>query len=106
MAPQGHDAGATSHKGVCENSNLERQGCSPFYQELIEDPYVDPVSGFKTKLCHSSLFFASGQLLKLQKMPEWTYDSGHIIWFFFPSYDLYIPSKTVSRQNEYWFQTK
>lgn len=45
MAPQGHGAGATSRDGACENSNLERQGCSPFYQELIEDPYVDPVSG-------------------------------------------------------------
>uniref|UniRef100_A0A3Q3K2P3 Neuroblastoma-amplified sequence N-terminal domain-containing protein n=1 Tax=Monopterus albus TaxID=43700 RepID=A0A3Q3K2P3_MONAL len=38
----GHGAGATSQEGVCENSTLERQGCSPFYQELIEDPYVDP----------------------------------------------------------------
>lgn len=47
MAPQGHDAGATSHEGACENSNLERQGCNPFYQELIEDAYVDPVSGLR-----------------------------------------------------------
>ncbi|TKS75992.1 Neuroblastoma-amplified sequence [Collichthys lucidus] len=38
---QGHDAGATSQEGACENSNLERQGCSPFYQEVIDDPYVD-----------------------------------------------------------------
>lgn len=37
----GRGAGAMSQEGVCENSNLERQGCSPFYQELIEDPYVD-----------------------------------------------------------------
>ncbi|XP_040920271.1 neuroblastoma-amplified sequence isoform X1 [Toxotes jaculatrix] len=37
----GHGTGATSQEGACENSNLERQGCSPFYQELIEDPYVD-----------------------------------------------------------------
>uniref|UniRef100_A0A8C6MDZ6 NBAS subunit of NRZ tethering complex n=1 Tax=Nothobranchius furzeri TaxID=105023 RepID=A0A8C6MDZ6_NOTFU len=29
---------------VCGNSNLELQGCSPFYQDLVEDPYVDPVS--------------------------------------------------------------
>uniref|UniRef100_A0A4W6EHA4 NBAS subunit of NRZ tethering complex n=1 Tax=Lates calcarifer TaxID=8187 RepID=A0A4W6EHA4_LATCA len=45
---QVHGSGATSQKGACENSNLERQGCSPFYQELIEDPYVDLVSGFQT----------------------------------------------------------
>uniref|UniRef100_A0A7N8WRD2 NBAS subunit of NRZ tethering complex n=1 Tax=Mastacembelus armatus TaxID=205130 RepID=A0A7N8WRD2_9TELE len=38
----GQGTGATSQEGACENSNLERQGCSPFYQELIEDPYVDP----------------------------------------------------------------
>ncbi|XP_035473223.2 NBAS subunit of NRZ tethering complex [Scophthalmus maximus] len=38
---QGHGAGATSQEGACENSNLERQGCSPFYQELIEDPCLD-----------------------------------------------------------------
>uniref|UniRef100_A0A7N6AQ89 Neuroblastoma-amplified sequence N-terminal domain-containing protein n=1 Tax=Anabas testudineus TaxID=64144 RepID=A0A7N6AQ89_ANATE len=37
----GHGAGATSQEGACENSNLERQGCNPFYQELFEDPYVD-----------------------------------------------------------------
>lgn len=45
MAPQGRDTGATSHEGACANSNKERQGCSPFYLELIKDPYVDPVSG-------------------------------------------------------------
>nr|XP_046229839.1 neuroblastoma-amplified sequence isoform X2 [Scatophagus argus] len=39
---QGHDAGATSQAGACENSNLERQGCSPFYQDVIDDSYVDP----------------------------------------------------------------
>uniref|UniRef100_A0A1A7XPK9 Neuroblastoma amplified sequence n=1 Tax=Iconisemion striatum TaxID=60296 RepID=A0A1A7XPK9_9TELE len=39
---QGPGTGATSLEGVCDNSNLELQGCSPFYQELIEDPYVDP----------------------------------------------------------------
>ncbi|XP_015247730.1 PREDICTED: neuroblastoma-amplified sequence [Cyprinodon variegatus] len=38
---QGHGAGAADKEGLYENSNLERQGCSPFYQELIEDPYVD-----------------------------------------------------------------
>uniref|UniRef100_A0A3P8UP13 NBAS subunit of NRZ tethering complex n=1 Tax=Cynoglossus semilaevis TaxID=244447 RepID=A0A3P8UP13_CYNSE len=40
----GRDTGATSHEGACANSNKERQGCSPFYLELIKDPYVDPVS--------------------------------------------------------------
>ncbi|XP_036003420.1 neuroblastoma-amplified sequence isoform X2 [Fundulus heteroclitus] len=39
---QGHGVGATDQEGAYGNSNLERQGCSPFYQELIEDPYVDP----------------------------------------------------------------
>uniref|UniRef100_A0A8C5N9R9 Neuroblastoma-amplified sequence n=1 Tax=Gouania willdenowi TaxID=441366 RepID=A0A8C5N9R9_GOUWI len=28
-------------KQVCSNLNLEHQGCCPFYQDLIEDPYVD-----------------------------------------------------------------
>uniref|UniRef100_A0A671WBN1 NBAS subunit of NRZ tethering complex n=1 Tax=Sparus aurata TaxID=8175 RepID=A0A671WBN1_SPAAU len=31
-----------TQEGACENSNLERQGCSPFYQDVIDDPYVDP----------------------------------------------------------------
>lgn len=44
MAPQGHNVGAASREGACENSNLERQGCSPFYQDVTEDPYVDRVS--------------------------------------------------------------
>uniref|UniRef100_H2UU11 NBAS subunit of NRZ tethering complex n=1 Tax=Takifugu rubripes TaxID=31033 RepID=H2UU11_TAKRU len=39
---QGHDVGATSREGACENSNLERQGCSPFYQDVTDDPFVDP----------------------------------------------------------------
>uniref|UniRef100_A0A8C4GXZ0 NBAS subunit of NRZ tethering complex n=1 Tax=Dicentrarchus labrax TaxID=13489 RepID=A0A8C4GXZ0_DICLA len=40
---QGHGTGATSQEGACENSNLEHQGCSPFYQEIIEDPYSQDV---------------------------------------------------------------
>ncbi|KAM9840516.1 NBAS subunit of NRZ tethering complex [Aulostomus maculatus] len=39
---QGHGAGATSQEGACENCNLEHQGCCSFYQELIDDAYVDP----------------------------------------------------------------
>lgn len=45
MAPQGHNVGASSQDGACENSNLQRQGCSPFYQDVTDDPYVDLVSG-------------------------------------------------------------
>uniref|UniRef100_A0A8C5NA09 Neuroblastoma-amplified sequence n=1 Tax=Gouania willdenowi TaxID=441366 RepID=A0A8C5NA09_GOUWI len=37
-----HGRGAgTSGQEVCSNLNLEHQGCCPFYQDLIEDPYVD-----------------------------------------------------------------
>lgn len=36
---QAHGSGETNLEVV--NENLELQGCSPFYQELIEDPYVD-----------------------------------------------------------------
>lgn len=43
MTSQGHVVGATSREGACENSNLERQGCSPFYQDVTDDPYVDLV---------------------------------------------------------------
>ncbi|XP_056284464.1 NBAS subunit of NRZ tethering complex isoform X2 [Pseudoliparis swirei] len=38
----GYGAGATRQEGACENSNLQRQGCGPFYQELIDDPCLDP----------------------------------------------------------------
>ncbi|CAL9692306.1 unnamed protein product [Knipowitschia caucasica] len=38
---QGQGAGATRREGACENSNLQRQGCSPFYQDLIDDAHVD-----------------------------------------------------------------
>lgn len=57
MAPQGHDAGASSQEGACENSNLERQGCSPFYQEVIDDPYVDLVSGLRPAGLMALFFF-------------------------------------------------
>uniref|UniRef100_A0A8C7Z0K7 NBAS subunit of NRZ tethering complex n=1 Tax=Oryzias sinensis TaxID=183150 RepID=A0A8C7Z0K7_9TELE len=40
---QGHSAGTAHQDRLSENSNLERQGCSPFYQELIDDPFVDLV---------------------------------------------------------------
>uniref|UniRef100_A0A3B4YXD6 NBAS subunit of NRZ tethering complex n=1 Tax=Seriola lalandi dorsalis TaxID=1841481 RepID=A0A3B4YXD6_SERLL len=53
----GHGEGATSQEGACENSNLERQGCSPFYQELIEDPYVDLVSGLRPVWLMTHYFF-------------------------------------------------
>uniref|UniRef100_A0AAX7UWF8 Sec39 domain-containing protein n=1 Tax=Astatotilapia calliptera TaxID=8154 RepID=A0AAX7UWF8_ASTCA len=55
----GRGSGATSQEGACENANLERQGCSPFYQDLIEDPYVDTgclnikKSTISLFLCHS-----------------------------------------------------
>uniref|UniRef100_A0A8C5H6L0 Neuroblastoma-amplified sequence n=1 Tax=Gouania willdenowi TaxID=441366 RepID=A0A8C5H6L0_GOUWI len=40
-----HGRGAgTSGQEVCSNLNLEHQGCCPFYQDLIEDPYVDMVN--------------------------------------------------------------
>ncbi|XP_068609705.1 NBAS subunit of NRZ tethering complex [Brachionichthys hirsutus] len=38
---QGHNTGATCQEGVSENTNLERQGCGPFYQDAIADPFVD-----------------------------------------------------------------
>uniref|UniRef100_A0A3P9LQ30 NBAS subunit of NRZ tethering complex n=1 Tax=Oryzias latipes TaxID=8090 RepID=A0A3P9LQ30_ORYLA len=44
---QGHSAGTAHQDRLSENSNLERQGCSPFYQELIDDPFVDLVSGLR-----------------------------------------------------------
>ncbi|XP_061667900.1 NBAS subunit of NRZ tethering complex isoform X2 [Syngnathoides biaculeatus] len=36
------DDRAASEQSSRENSELERQGCCPFYQELIDLPYVDP----------------------------------------------------------------
>lgn len=61
MAPQGHGTGAASQKDTCGNSNLERQGCSPFYQELVEDPYVDLVSASShtLKLHLKGIYFSS-----------------------------------------------
>ncbi|XP_056150441.1 LOW QUALITY PROTEIN: NBAS subunit of NRZ tethering complex [Lampris incognitus] len=38
----GHGTDSSNQEGVCENSCLDRQGCGPFYQELFDDPYVDP----------------------------------------------------------------
>lgn len=34
-----------SHTGSAnQNTDLERQGCSPFYEELFNDPYVSTVN--------------------------------------------------------------
>lgn len=102
MVLQGHGAGAADKEGLYENSNLERQGCSPFYQELIEDPYVDLVSG------HDSWFSTAGHIIKLQKKKYAWVDfwlrAFNLISF--PHHELYILSQTVLRQNEYWFHSK
>ncbi|XP_072534996.1 NBAS subunit of NRZ tethering complex isoform X2 [Salminus brasiliensis] len=38
---QGSDSNRAGAAG--ENAVMERQGCSPFYEELLEDPYVNPI---------------------------------------------------------------
>ncbi|XP_066532404.1 NBAS subunit of NRZ tethering complex [Hoplias malabaricus] len=38
---QGSDLYSSGEAG--ENADLERQGCSPFYEELLEEPYVNPI---------------------------------------------------------------
>lgn len=55
MAPQGHGVGAGGGGGACANSSLERQGCSPFYQDVTEDPYVDRVSSHRAYLGSASI---------------------------------------------------
>lgn len=67
MAPQGHSAGTAHRDRLSENSNLERQGCSPFYQELIDDPFVDLVSGLRPAHVTVFNFSKSGHYLKQQK---------------------------------------
>lgn len=102
MAPQGRGSGATSQEGASENANLERQGCSPFYQDLIEDPYVDTVSGlrpvFLVALCfvHSYqpsfflcfVFSPQGILSNYSKNCMSRLMTGQLIRF--SCYDLYI----------------
>lgn len=55
MAPQGHGVGAGGGGGACANSSLEHQGCSPFYQDVTEDPYVDQVSSHPAHLSSASI---------------------------------------------------
>ncbi|KAL7888773.1 hypothetical protein AOLI_G00037470 [Acnodon oligacanthus] len=40
-----HGQGSDSNRGgeAGENVEMERQGCSPFYEELLEDPYINPI---------------------------------------------------------------
>lgn len=66
MAPQGHAVGAGGRGGACDNSSLERQGCSPFYQDVTEDPYVDQVSSHPAVL----LLFQPSDILNYCKMLE------------------------------------
>ncbi|KAL6485772.1 hypothetical protein MHYP_G00051640 [Metynnis hypsauchen] len=58
-----HGQGSGSNRGgeAEENVEMERQGCSPFYEELLEDPYINPVSSSALS-CFSS--FLSGLLLR------------------------------------------
>lgn len=86
MAPQGHGAGATSQEGACENSNLERQGCNPFYQELIENAYVDPVSSSFNSLLFScfyiTLLYVTPSSSTSAKMSDKVYDFKVFIYIF------------------------
>lgn len=77
MAPQGHDAGAASQEGACENSNLERQGCSPFYQEVTDDPYVDPVSGLRPVGPVAHYFFLPFHIPVILIPPSFVYLRPH-----------------------------
>lgn len=76
MAPQGHNVGATTQEGACENSNLERQGCSPFYQDVTDDPYVDRVRGslyflpLTSRHPHFFSYLNPEDILNYYEMPE------------------------------------
>lgn len=41
---QGQEFGGVLKSGQGENATLEKQGCHPFYESLIDDPYVAEVS--------------------------------------------------------------
>lgn len=41
---QGQEFGDELKSGPGENSTVEKQGCHPFYESLIDDPYVAEVS--------------------------------------------------------------
>ncbi|KAM9782609.1 NBAS subunit of NRZ tethering complex [Neosynchiropus ocellatus] len=66
----GHGAGDASREGVCENSNLELQGCSSFYQELIDDPYVDPSTDVYSSCKEVPLENFAEVLLRTGKLTE------------------------------------
>uniref|UniRef100_A0AAR2K9U6 Neuroblastoma-amplified sequence N-terminal domain-containing protein n=1 Tax=Pygocentrus nattereri TaxID=42514 RepID=A0AAR2K9U6_PYGNA len=38
----GHGSGSNRGGEAGDNVEMERQGCSPFYEELLEDPYMNP----------------------------------------------------------------
>lgn len=41
---QGQEFGDVLKSGPGGNATVEKQGCHPFYESLIDDPYVDEVS--------------------------------------------------------------
>lgn len=41
---QGQELGDVLKSGPGENATVEKQGCHPFYESLIADPYVAEVS--------------------------------------------------------------
>lgn len=41
---QGQEFGDALRSGPGDNATVEKQGCHPFYESLIADPYVEEVS--------------------------------------------------------------
>lgn len=41
---QGQEFGGVLKSGSGENATVEKQGCHPFYESLIDDPYIAEVS--------------------------------------------------------------
>lgn len=54
--PQGQELGDVLKSGLGENITVEKQGCHPFYESLIADPYVAEVS-FSYRVLNLFFFF-------------------------------------------------
>ncbi|XP_042637798.1 neuroblastoma-amplified sequence [Orycteropus afer afer] len=67
---QGQEFGGTHHIGNIANENLEKQGCHPFYESVLSNPFVTESEGTYNTYQHIPIESFAEVLLRTGKLAE------------------------------------
>ncbi|KAJ8270630.1 hypothetical protein GJAV_G00117350 [Gymnothorax javanicus] len=86
----GQRLGSTLKGPSAENEDLEKQGCSPFYVTLFDDPYIDESEDLYSSYDHVPLENFAEVLLRTGKLAETKSEGEHL----FPATEVLIQLAT------------